>query len=73
MPIEANKILKTIFKKYILNRSIRFCKGEMFGVMKYKDLLLDNKNDVEKPDGIFKVVNAKCIVNRSIKFRKSEM
>ena len=40
----------------------------MFSVMKYKDFLLDNKNDIEKTDAVSKANNAKCIVNRSIKF-----
>ena len=47
---------------------ISFRKGEMFSVMKYKDFLLDNKNDIEKTDAVSKANNAKCIVNRSIKF-----
>ena len=39
----------------------------MFRVMKYKNLLFDNKNDIEKTDGISKAINTKYIVNRSKK------
>ena len=68
VPIETNRICKTIVAKCILNKSIIFCKGKLFSVMKYKDFLLDNKNDIEKTDRISKAINAKCVVNRSIKF-----
>ena len=33
MPIETNRIFKAILTKCILNRSIRFHKGEMFSVL----------------------------------------
>ena len=36
VPIETNRICKTIVAKCILNKSIIFRKGEMFSVMKYK-------------------------------------
>ena len=48
VPIETNKIFKTIDAKCILNRSIRFRKREMFSVMKCKDFLLHNKNNFKK-------------------------
>ena len=48
VPIETNKIFKTIFAKCILNRSIRYRKGEMFSLMKYKDFFLNNKNHIKK-------------------------
>ena len=48
VPIETNKIFKTIVAKCILNRSIRYRKGEMFSLMKYKDFFLNNKNHIKK-------------------------
>ena len=48
VPIETNRIFQTIVAKCILNKSIRFSKGDVFSLMKYKNFLLDNKNDIEK-------------------------
>ena len=48
VPIETNTIFQTIVANCILNKSIRFSKGEVFSLMKYKNFLLDNKNDIEK-------------------------
>ena len=71
-PIETNRIFKTIVAKCILNRSIRFHKDEMFSVMKWKDFLLDNIDDIKERNKINNAITAKCIVNRSIKFRETE-
>ena len=49
-------------------RTEQMHQSEMLMFMKYKDFLLDNKNDIEKTDAVSKANNAKCIVNRSIKF-----
>ena len=48
VPIETNEIFKTIVAKCILNRSIRYRKGEMFSLMKYIDFFLNNKNHIKK-------------------------
>ena len=48
VPIETNKIFKTIVAKCILNRSIRYRKGEMLTLMKYKDFFLNNKIILKK-------------------------
>ena len=70
-PIETNRIFENIVAKCILNRLIRFHKGEMFSVMKYKDFLLDNIDRIKERNKINNVITAKYIVNRSIKFRES--
>ena len=51
VPIETNKIFKTIVAKCILNRSIRYRKGEMLTLMKYKDVFLNNKIILKKQTG----------------------
>ena len=43
---ETNGIFKAIVANCILNRSIRFRKGEMFLVMKNKDFLLNDKSHI---------------------------
>ena len=69
---ERNGIFKTIVTKCMLNRSIRFRKGEMRMVMKYKDFLLENIDHIKETNKIFNAITAKCTVNRSILFRESE-
>ena len=41
--------------------------------MKYKNFLLDNKNDIKKTDGFHKAITAKCMMNRSVLIRESKM
>ena len=69
---ETNGIFKTIVTKCMLNRSIRFHKGEMRMVMKYKDFLLENIDQIKETNKIFNAITTKCTVNRSILFRESE-
>ena len=66
-------IEQTIVAKCTLNRSVRYCNGEIFSVKKYKDFFLNNKNHIKKMEGIFDVLTANCIMNRSLKFSKSKM
>ena len=42
-------------------------------VMKYKDLVLNDKNRIKETNGIFKTRVTKCMLNRLIRFCKSEM
>ena len=51
---ETNMILKTSVTKCMLNRSVRFRKGEMSVLMKYKYFLLDHKNDIKKQMGFLR-------------------
>ena len=44
---ETNRIFKTRVTKFMPNRSVRFCKREMSMLIKTKDFLLDNKNDIK--------------------------
>ena len=44
---ETNRNFKTSVTKCMLNRLIRFRKGEMSILIKNKDFLLDNKNDIK--------------------------
>ena len=44
---ETNRIFKTRVTKCMPNRSVRFCKREMSMLIKTKDFLLDNKNDIK--------------------------
>ena len=53
--------------------AFKLCESEVLMVMKYKDLLLNDKNHIKETNTIFKIIVAKCILNRSIRFRKSEM
>ena len=55
----------------MLNRSIRFHKGEMFSVIKYEDFLLDNIDHIKETNKIFNAIPATCIVNRSISFHET--
>ena len=42
-------------------------------VMKYKDLVLNDKNRIKETNGIFKTSVTRCMLNRSIRFCKGEM
>ena len=42
-------------------------------VMKYKDLVLNDKNPIKETNGIFKTSVTKCMLNKLIRFCKSEM
>ena len=42
-------------------------------LMKYKNFLFDNKNDIKKTDGFYKAITAKCMMNRSVLFHESKM
>ena len=68
---KTNKIFKTSVAECMLNRPIRFHKGEMFSVIKYKDFLLDNIDHIKETNKIFNAIDAKCIVNRSISFHET--
>ena len=50
---KTNKIFKTSVAECMLNRPIRFHKGEMFSVIKYKDFLLDNIDHIKETNKIF--------------------
>ena len=50
--------------------AFKLCESEVLMVMKYKDLLLNDKNHIKETNTIFKIIVAKCILKR---FRKSEM
>ena len=68
---KINKIFKISVAECMLNRSIRFHKGEMFSVIKYEDFLLDNIDHIKETNKIFNAVPAMCIVNRSISFHET--
>ena len=68
---KTNKIFKTSVAECMLNRPIRFHKGEMFSVIKYKDFLLDNIDHIKETNKIFNAIPATCIVNRSISFHET--
>ena len=53
--------------------AFKVCQGEMLMVMKYKDLVLNDKNHIKETNKIFKKSVTKCMLNRSIRFRKGEM
>ena len=50
---ETNRVLKTSVTNCMLNRSTRFRKSDMSMLLKFKDFLLDNENDVKKTDKTF--------------------
>ena len=53
--------------------AFKVCQGEMLMVMKYKDLVLNDKNHIKETNKIFKKSVTKCMLNRSIRFRKGAM
>ena len=48
----------------------KVCESEILKVIKYKDLVHNNKNSIKKANAIFKTSVTKRVLNRSIRFSK---
>ena len=49
--------------------AFQMCESEMLMVMKYKDLVLNDKNCIKETNWIFKTSVTKCMLKRSIRFQ----